>query len=285
MQGFIKHSLIDQCCKICDRGSIIHIKKGFPMEYSLIKVEVENHIAIVEMNRKKELNALNMTILKELDNAFSSFTKEDSDINLVVLTGGDECFSAGLDLKEVPDLNEEDSAKYFKYAHDLYVRLIEYEKILITAVSGIAFGGGLNLALMGDIIIASESAIFGHPEVKYGFNPLITPLVSRIGMARSKELTLRGDPIGAIQAYNIGLINRVIPPERFREEVSLWARQLAKRPKDAVAALKRSFDVVSRLDSNAAIEYELEITAMLLNVRTSVRREMRQFIQGKKSTT
>jgi len=254
------------------------------MEYSLIKVEIENHIAIIEMNRKNELNALNMTILKELDSAFSSFTKDDSDVNLVVLTGGDECFSAGLDLKEVPDLNEEDSAKYFKYAHDLYVRLIDYEKILITAVSGIAFGGGLNLALMGDIIIASESAIFGHPEVKYGFNPLITPLVSRIGMARSKELTLRGDPIGAIQAYNIGLINRVIPPERFREEVMVWARQLVKRPKDAVTALKRSFDVVSRLDSKAAIEYELEITAMLLNVRTSVKREMKQFIQGKKSS-
>jgi enoyl-CoA hydratase/carnithine racemase len=258
-------------------------KRGFFMGYSLINVEIENHIAVVEMNRKKELNTLSRTMIRELVSAFASFVQEDSNINLVVLTGGDECFSAGLDLKEVPDLNGDDSARYFRLYLDLYTRLIDYEKILITAVSGIALGGGLNLALMGDIIIASESAIFGHPEVKYGFNPLITPLVSRIGMARSKELTLRGDPIGAIEAHNIGLINRVVPPERFREEVMAWARQLEKRPKEAVLALKRSYDVVSRLDAKAAIEYELEISAMLLNVRTSVRKEMKQFIQGKKA--
>jgi enoyl-CoA hydratase/carnithine racemase len=262
---------------------ISYFKEGL-MEYSLIKIEVENHIAIVEMNRKKELNALNMAMMRELDSAFASFDQEGSNINLVVLTGGEGCFSAGLDLKEVPDLNGDDSARYFKLYLDLYTRLIDYEKILITAVSGIAFGGGLNLALMGDIIIASESAIFCHPEVKYGFNPLITPLVSRIGMARSKELTLRGDPIGAIEAHNIGLINRVVPPERFREEVMAWARQLEKRPKEAVSALKRSFDVVSRLDAKAAIEYELEISAMLLNVRTNARKEMKNFIQGKKTS-
>jgi enoyl-CoA hydratase/carnithine racemase len=254
------------------------------MEYGLIKIEVENHIAIIEMNRKNELNALSMAMMRELDKAFVSFLDEGSNINLVVLTGGDECFSAGLDLKEVPDLNSDDSARYFRLYLDLYTRLIDYEKILITAVSGIAFGGGLNLALMGDIIIASESAIFGHPEIKYGFNPLITPLVSRIGMARSKELTLRGDPIGAIEAHNIGLINRVVPPERFREEVMLWSRQLEKRPKEAVMALKRAFDVVSRLDAKAAIEYELEISAMLLNVRTDARKEMKNFIQGKKTS-
>ena len=254
------------------------------MEYSLIKIEVENHIAILEMNRKKELNALSMAMLRELDMAFASFLKEGSNINLVVLTGGEECFSAGLDLKEVPDLNGDDSARYFRLALDLYTRLIDFEKILITAVSGIAFGGGLNLALMGDIIIASESAIFGHPEIKYGFNPLITPLVSRIGMARSKELTLRGDPIGAIEAHNIGLINRVVPPERFREEVMLWARQLEKRPKEAVMALKRAFDVVRMIYAKAAIEYELEIAAMLLNVRTDARKEMKNFIQGNKTS-
>lgn len=254
------------------------------MEYNLIKVEVENQIAIVEMNRKKEMNALSLAMVKELDDAFASLAKVDNNINLVVLTGGDECFSAGLDLKEVPELNGDDSDRFFRIYLDLYTRLIDYEKILITAVSGIAFGGGLNLALMGDIIIASERAIFGHPEIKYGFNPLITPLVSRIGMARSKELTLRGDPIGAMEAYNMGMINRVVPPERFREEVMLWANQLEKRPKEAILALKRAYDVVSRLDAKAAIEYELEIAAMLLNVRTNARKEMKNFIEGKKAS-
>jgi len=251
------------------------------MEYKLIKVDIADGIAVVEMNRKHELNALSMAMLKELDHAFSSFLTEQSDVRLVVLTGGDECFSAGLDLKEVPSLDADDAARYFKVALDLYTKMIDFEKILITAVSGIAFGGGLNLCLMGDIIIASESAIFGHPEMKYGFNPLITPLVSRIGMARSKELTLRGDPFGAHEAFEIGLANRVVPPERFRDEVREWSRQLARRSPEAVRALKRAFDVVIRLDSKAAIEYELEMTAMLLSSRMNIKQEMRDFIKGK----
>lgn len=251
------------------------------MEYKLIKVGVSEGIAVVEMNRKHELNALSLAMLRELNHAFASFMPEESDVRLIVLTGGDECFSAGLDLKEVPALIPDEATHYFNAYRDLYTRLIDYEKILITAVSGIAFGGGLNLALMGDIIIASESAILGHPEMKYGFNPLITPLVTRIGMARSKEITLRGDPIGALEAYHIGLVNRVVPPERFREEVQEWASQLARRSPEAVHALKRAFDVVPRLDSKAAIEYELEITAMLLSSRNNIKKEMRDFIKGK----
>jgi enoyl-CoA hydratase/carnithine racemase len=251
------------------------------MEYKFIKVDISEEIAVVEMNRKHELNALSMAMLKEIDHAFTAFLKEESMVRLVVLTGGDECFSAGLDLKEVPNLSGEDAARYFKIALDLYTKLIDFEKILIAAVSGIAFGGGLNLALMADIIIASESAIFGHPEMKYGFNPLITPLVSRIGMARSKELTLRGDPIGAHEAHSIGLVNRVVPPERFKDEVREWARQLARRSPEAVRVSKRAFDVVSRLDFKAAIEYELEMTAMLLSGRSDIKKEMRDFIKDK----
>jgi len=251
------------------------------MDYKLIKVDIADGIAVVEMNRKHELNALSMAMLKEMDRALTSFLTEESEVRLVVLTGGDECFSAGLDLKEVPSLSADDAERYFKVALDLYTKMIDFEKIIITAVSGIAFGGGLNLCLMGDIIIASESAIFGHPEMKYGFNPLITPLVSRIGMARSKELTLRGDPIGAHEAFEIGLVNRVVPPERFRDEVKEWSRQLARRSPEAVRALKRAFDVVIRLDSKAALEYELEMTAMLLASRMNIKQEMRDFIKGK----
>ena len=159
--------------------------------------------------------------------------------------------------------------------------LLDQDKILITAVSGIAFGGGFNLALMGDIIIASESAIFAHPEIKYGFNPLLTPLVSRIGIARTKELALRGDPIGAQEACEIGLVNRVVEPERFREEVYKCAQQLVNRSPEVVRAIKRSLDVVSSLDAKAALEYEFEMTAMLFNIRGDVRDKMKDVIKRK----
>jgi enoyl-CoA hydratase/carnithine racemase len=159
--------------------------------------------------------------------------------------------------------------------------LLDQDKILISAVSGIAFGGGFNLALLGDMIIASESAIFAHPEIKYGFNPLLTPLVSRIGLARARDLALRGDPIGAREAHEIGLVNRVVVPERFRDEVMDCAGQLVGRSPEVVKAIKRSLAVVSRLDAKAALEYELEMTAMLFNIRGDIREKMKEVIKSK----
>jgi len=251
------------------------------MEYQFVKISRYDEIAVVEMDRKHEVNALSHGMLSEVKQVFSSFLQDEKDVRLVVFTGGDECFSAGIDLKEAPFYTGEEAANYFNLAVEIYSMLLDYDKILITAVSGIAFGGGFNLALMGDIIIASESAIFGHPEIKYGFNPLLTPLVARIGMARSKELTLKGEPIGAREAYNIGLVNRVVAPEKFKSEVWSWARQLASRSPEVVRALKRSFDVVSRLDAKAALEYELEMTAMLFNIRGDIRERMKDVIKHK----
>jgi len=251
------------------------------MGYQFIKEDVRDKIAIIEMDRKRDLNALSYGMMKEIHEVFSHYLYESSEVRLIVFTGGIECFSAGIDLKEAPHFTTEEAANYFRLAVEVYSMLLDQDKILISAVSGITFGGGFNLALMGDIIIASESAIFAHPEIKYGFNPLLTPLVSRIGIARAKELALRGDPIGAREAYTIGLVNRVVEPERFREEVLTCATQLVNRSPEVVKAVKRSLDVVSRLDAKAALEYELEMTSMLFNIRGDIRDKMKDVILRK----
>lgn len=251
------------------------------MAYQFINVEALDGIVTVEMNRKRDLNALSYGMLKEISQVFTHFLAEETDFRIIILTGGDECFSAGIDLKEAPNFTPEEAARYFRLAVEVYSKLLDQDKIVISAVSGIAFGGGLNLALMGDIIIASESAIFGHPEIKYGFNPLLTPLLSRIGTARTKELALRGDPIGAREAYEIGLVNKVVEPERFRGEVYAYARQLVNRSPEVVRVVKRSLDVVSRLDARAALEYELEMTSMLFNIRGEVKDMMKDVISCK----
>ncbi|HNQ86924.1 MAG TPA: enoyl-CoA hydratase/isomerase family protein [Deltaproteobacteria bacterium] len=251
------------------------------MGNQFIRTDVRGQIAVIEMNRKHELNALSFGMMKEIHQVFGQFLQDSSDVRVLILTGGDECFSAGIDLKEAPYFSSEDAARYFHLAVDVYSMLLDQDKILISAVSGIAFGGGFNLALMGDMIIASESAIFAHPEIKYGFNPLLTPLVSRIGLARTRELALRGDPIGAREAYDFGLVNRVVEPERFRDEVMTCAKQLVGRSPEVVKAVKRSLDVVSRLDAKAALEYELEMTAMLFNIRGDIRDKMKGVIKTK----
>jgi len=251
------------------------------MGNQFIRTDVRGQIAVIEMNRKHELNALSFGMMKEIHQVFGQFLQDSSDVRVLILTGGDECFSAGIDLKEAPYFSSEDAARYFHLAVDVYSMLLDQDKILISAVSGIAFGGGFNLALMGDMIIASESAIFAHPEIKYGFNPLLTPLVSRIGLARTRELALRGDPIGAREAYDFGLVNRVVEPERFRDEVMTCAKQLVGRSPEVVKAVKRSLDVVSRLDAKAALEYELEMTAKLFNIRGDIRDKMKGVIKTK----
>lgn len=251
------------------------------MDYQFIKVDLRDKIAIIEMDRKRELNALSYGMMKEIYHILSKLLSESSEVRLIVLTGGVECFSAGIDLKEAPHFSTEEAANYFRLAVEVYSMLLDQDKILITAVSGITFGGGFNLALMGDIIIASESAIFAHPEIKYGFNPLLAPLVYRIGIARTKDLALRGDPIGAREAHAIGLVNRVVEPERFRDEVITCAELLVNRSPDVVRAIKRSLDVVSRLDAKAALEYELEMTAMLFNIRGDIRNRMKDVIMHK----
>ncbi|HPC47761.1 MAG TPA: enoyl-CoA hydratase/isomerase family protein, partial [Deltaproteobacteria bacterium] len=204
------------------------------MGYQFIKADIEGQIALIEMDRKRELNALSFGMMREIHHVFARVLHETSEARVIVFTGGDECFSAGIDLKEAPGFTPEEAANYFRLAVEVYTMLLDQDKILISAVSGIAFGGGFNLALMGDMIIASESAIFAHPEIKYGFNPLLAPLVARIGIARARELALRGDPVGAREAYTYGLVNRVVEPERFRDEVMACAAQLVGRPPEVV---------------------------------------------------
>jgi len=249
------------------------------LEYSFIKLEVIDSVAVVEMDRKKELNALSLEMMGELYHVFGRLIPKRDDIRVVVLTGGEQLFSAGMDLRQAIVSNGEDITDYCEKAVGVFNKILDLDRILITAVSGICMGGGFNLAMMGDIIIASESAIFSHPEIKYGINPVLTPLFYRVGLTRAKEVALRGDPIGAREAYDMGLINRVVAPEDFREETAAWAKQLSKRPPEAVRLLKRAFDVVPHLNAKSAITYELEMSALLVNSSPELRDNMRKIIR------
>jgi len=250
------------------------------MTYKTILVSRQEGYAVVTLNRPKEMNALTREMKKELEACFVELEGDDA-VRAVVLTGGEYVFSAGMDLNEMAALTEDEIDDYFKAIIRYLQKIYTFQKPVIAAVGGIALGGGFNLATVCDMIVASESAIFGHPELKFGLNPLFGPLSRIVGMAKAKEITMLGEPIGAKEALRIGLVNKVASPESFMEEATTIAKELARRLPRAIEAVKKVSDVVPRLDRKSALEHEFEISALLFS-RSESRDNMKKVLEDMK---
>ncbi len=210
------------------------------MVYEHILVESEPPIGIVRLNRPKVLNALSFGVLKELVEAFEAFDKDDH-IKATVLTGNDEAFSAGADIKELSEATPVDLIQRNQFA--LWDRLKKTAKPIIGAVSGYALGGGCELAMNCDIIIASETAKFGQPEINIGIMPGAggtQRLTWAIGKFRAMEMILTGQPITAREAEKHGLVNRVVPVESYLEDAKKLAMQIAQKAPVAVRLAKEA---------------------------------------------
>jgi enoyl-CoA hydratase len=246
------------------------------MDYNTIRVEKEKAYVVVTMNRPDEMNALTEEMRRELGNCFDQLDKDDS-VNTVILTGGDRFFSAGMDLKELSTLPEGEIDDYMGSIIKCLQKIYTFKKPVIAAVGGIALGGGFNLAIICDLIVASETAIFGHPELRFGLNPLFDPLRRIVGVSKAKEITMLGEPIGAKEALRIGLVNKVAPPDKFMEEARRIAHELSGRPIKALEAVKRISDIVPRLDKSTALEHEFEISGLLFS-RAERKEYMERFL-------
>jgi len=250
------------------------------MKYESIAVTEEEGYAVVLLNQPDKMNAISREMRRDLESCFVTLEGDDS-IRAVILTGGDYVFSAGMDIKEMVALAEGEMDDYIESIISYLQKIYTFKKPVIAAVGGIALGGGFDLAAVCDIIIASESAIFGHPELKFGLNPLFDPLRRIVGMARAKEIAMLGEPIGAKEALRIGLVNKLAPPEEFMNEARVTAKELSTRLPKAIEAVKRMSDVVTRLDKGSALERELEVSALLFS-RTDTKEYMRKFAKGLK---
>jgi enoyl-CoA hydratase len=197
--------------------------------YEHIVVESEPPIGIVRINRPKVLNALSFGVLKELVEAFEAFDKDDR-IKATILTGNDDAFSAGADIKELSEATPVELIQRNQFA--LWDRLKRTAKPIIGAVSGYALGGGCELAMNCDMIIASETAKFGQPEINIGIMPGAggtQRLTRAIGKFRAMEMILTGQPIAAREAEKHGLVNRVVPIEAYLDEAKKLAMQIAQK--------------------------------------------------------
>ena len=223
-----------------------------------LKVEQVAPIAIVSFNRPQVKNALSLATLKELVDELEKLDQNEQ-IGAIILTGGDKIFAAGGDVEEMEQI--EDFAEVYKsnYLTGIWERITAVRKPLIAAVAGFALGGGCEIAMMCDIIIATESAKFGQPEVKLGTMPGgggTQRLVRAIGKAKAMEMCLTGRTMGAEEAERAGLVARVVPDDELMSVAKELALQIAGYSKPVVAMIKEAINYAADAPLAQGLQYE-----------------------------
>jgi len=229
------------------------------MDLKTLIVSIEDRVAIITLNRPRHLNALNLELIEELDQALTA-VEQDGQVGALIITGQEEFFAVGADLKEVEQLHNPLAAHDFvTRVNRVFNRLENFPRPVIAAISGLALGGGCELALCCDLRIAAEGARFGQPEIKLGLIPGAggTQRLPRlVGQGRAKELLFFGNPIEAEEALRIGLVNRVVPAESLLAEARKMARQLLERPPLALRMTKLAVNQGGNTDLQTALALE-----------------------------
>lgn len=211
------------------------------MAYETLIVEIEDHVALIRINRPEAMNALNSQVLSELSTALLDADKNDK-VRCIVLTGSDKAFAAGADIKEMSEKTFVDMfmSNFFAAEGDT-VR--STRKPIIAAVSGYALGGGCELAMMCDFIIASDTAKFGQPEINLGVVAGIggTQRLTRfVGKSKSMDMHLTGRFMDAEEAERSGLVSRVVPVKKLKEEALSAAQKIAEKSVLTLMAVKEA---------------------------------------------
>ena len=252
------------------------------MSYEHILVEKKEAAGIVTLNRPQQLNALSYGLVKELCLAMEALD-QDAQVRALILTGGEKVFAAGADIKEMVDLGPFDELLQGRLA--FRDRINRISKPVIAAVSGYALGGGCELALSCDIIIASETARFGQPEINLGTIPGSggTQRLARIvGKHRAMEMVLTGEQIGANEAHQCGLVNKVVPVELLLEEAKKVAAKIAAKPPLAVKLAKEAILKASNSPLDEGLEFERK-SFYLLFASEDRREGMKAFLEKRKT--
>jgi enoyl-CoA hydratase len=206
--------------------------------YSLIKLSQDGPVTIIQLNRPEVLNALNLQLMDEIIAALDTLEADDT-VRCVVLTGSERAFAAGADIKEMAGATTVDMMMRDQFAK--WDRIRRFKKPIIAAVSGYALGGGNELAMLCDMIVASETAQFGQPEINIGVMPGAggtQRLTRAVGKAIAMDMVLTGRMLGAREALQFGLVNRVVPVEAYLKEAVKLAKSIAEKSPIAVQMAK-----------------------------------------------
>ena len=236
------------------------------MAYETLIVDIENHVALIRLNRPDALNAINSTMLGELAEALSAADQNDK-VRCIVLTGSEKAFAAGADIKEMSDKTFVDvfGADFFTPETETMLRV---RKPIIAAVAGYALGGGCELAMMCDFIIAADTAKFGQPEINLGVVAGLggTQRLTRfVGKSKAMDMNLTGRFMDAEEAERSGLVSRVVPAKKLMEEAMTAAGKIAEKSQITVKVVKEAVNRSYEMTLREGLLFERRVFHMLFN--------------------
>ncbi len=235
------------------------------MSYEYILTRADGRVGIVQFNRPKAMNALNRGVMSEMIEALTAFDGDDG-IGCMIVTGNERAFAAGADIKEMA--NATPASMLDNPFIDYWDKLRRISKPVIAAVSGFALGGGCELAMTCDMIVASETARFGQPEINLGIIPGAggtQRMTLAVGKALAMEIVLNGRFLTADEAQHHGLVNRVVPAEVYLEEAIKLAQEIAARAPVAIRLAKEAINAMYEMPLSAGLAHERRLFYMLFS--------------------
>ncbi len=252
------------------------------MPYEFILIQREEPIAVVQINRPKQLNALNSRVMLEVTSALEELDA-DAAIRCLIVTGNERAFGAGADIKDMASATPVEMLEKNWIAY--WDRIKKVSKPVIAAVSGYAFGGGCELAMTCDLIVASESAQFAQPEINLGVIPGAggtQRLTRAIGKSKAMEMVLTGRAMSAREAEARGLVARVVPTESYLDEAKNLAREIASKAPIAVRLAKESVNKAFESSLADGLDYERKLFYFLFGT-DDAHEGMNAFVEKRKA--
>ena len=252
------------------------------MSYETIAVSKEGNLGVITITRPQAMNALSSKLVTELISALTDLEKDD-EVRCLVITGSERAFSAGADIKEMSDMTAVRMAMTGHF-FPLWDKVGNYPKPIVGALSGFVLGGGLELAMSLDILIASETTQLGQPEIDIGVMPGgggTQRLTRAVGKYKAMEMILTGKRIGAEEAETLGLVSRVVPREAYLDEAKKVASEVASKSPVAVRMAKMAVNKAFEMGLGEGIDFERELFYLLF-ASEDAKEGMKAFMEKRK---
>lgn len=250
-----------------------------------VTLERDGAIATLTIQRADKMNALDRDTLLELRAAVGELAREPARVVLLA-TAGERVFVAGADIAAMSQMSVEEARVFSQLGHETFDALEALPSLVVAVVQGAALGGGCELMLACDLVIAGEKARFGQPETNLGLIPGFggcSRLLRRVGVGLARDLVYSGRLIGAEEAQRIGLVQRVVPQAELRDAARTWATELAGRPPLAIARAKAAMAAAETSDARSAARVEIEAFASLFGA-ADTREGLGAFLEKREPT-